>query len=315
MTLMTKYTGWLGPEAEKRAFERLQKLGLGIEFPDVVNLVDDELEKVFRAFGDYRPYTWDLERSLYEEGKLPWAQIPVHTQDTGNCVAAALGMAGMKRHVIELSLGREEEKFREWYIPWIYAVSRNQVGGGIRGGGSTGAWGAEAVNKYGVLFADDTDVPPYAGTSDDWGHRRNVSDPKYQKFFDIASDNKVQVIRLTDVEEMVSMLEAGRPLTIASSQGFDMEPVEYKGYHCFRPSGSWYHQMHITDVMLDPFPAFYRCNQWGANAHGEPLNGETPGGAWNHVEDVEDELRSGDCEVYAYWDFEGEAGEPDPGIL
>jgi len=300
--------GWLGIDTERRALDGLFKCGLAKEM--------HEVSLDFPWGSEKRPFTWDLERSLHSEGKLPWPLIPTTVQDTGNCVAAALAQAGEKRHVIELSLGREEETFREWYIPWIYAVSRNQVGGGMKGAGSTGAWGAEAVSTYGVLFSDDPNVPPYGGYSDRWGHRRNAGRrPEYQEFFEEASDNKIVVARLTEVQQMIDCLEAGKMITIASSRGFKDAPRLYKGFQVFVPSGVWYHQMHITDVMYDPFVAFRRQNQWGPDAHGEPLNGETPGGAWNLAEDLEREIRNDECEIYAYFDFEGEPSEPDPGIL
>ncbi len=309
--------GWLGIEAERSAQPEAFMKGVLVEYCDVARQVERDLERNADHFGDTRrPFTWDLERSLHAEGKLPDVQIPHKKQDTGNCVAASLAVAGMKRHVIELALGREEEKFREWYIPWIYAVSRNQVGGGIVGDGSLGVWGAEAVSRYGVLFSDDEGVPPYAGYSDRWGHRSNVRNPEYQKFFEVAHNHKVLIARLQTVEEIEASLQSGRMVTIASSRGFNMTPRIMDGYHVFVPAREpWYHQMSFTDVLYEPFQAFYRQNQWGPNAHGRPLNGETPGGAWNLLSDVREELRNKQCEVYAYFDFTGDESGVDWGIF
>ena len=94
-----------------------------------------------------------------------------------------------------------------------------------------------------------------------------------------------------------------------------MEPENVSGHAVFVPSGSWAHQMTLLDWMDDPFPAAYRLNSWGANAHGAPLNGTPPGGAWNRAEDLEQELRSSGVEVFACSLFQGEEGPVDPGIL
>lgn len=202
-----------------------------------------------------------------------------------------------------------------WDVPWIYAVSRNQIGGGMRGAGSTGAWGARAVNEFGVLFTDDKGVPPYSGRSDRWGSRRNaggIEAAEYAEFASIARDNPVEIVRLATVDEMVEAMEGGMLLTIASTQGFRV--TEYKGLHVYRPRGRWSHQMHITDLRRDPELMFYRMNQWGP-AHAAPLNGETPGGAWNLASDLDEELTRGGVVVYGYWQFAGQPGGPDYHIL
>jgi hypothetical protein len=307
--------GWLGPHAEQQALQDLYSRGLLMSYSDVAPRIRAETKLMKLLFDGSRPYTWELERSLHNEGKLPYEIIPTYEQDTGNCVAAALAMAGQKRHVIELTLGREEELYREWFIPWIYAVSRNQVGGGLSGDGSTGAWGAQAVNKYGVLFCDDKGVPPTDGYSDKWGDRDNALHPEYQRFFEVAEDNPVKIARLTKVEQIIEAIKAGRMCTIASTRGFEMKPRKLDGFHVFQPGGTWYHQMSYCDYMEEPFPALYRCNQWGPEIHGPPLNNETPGGAWNLVEDVAAELRQRSVEVYCYFNFAGEQSEEDLGIL
>jgi hypothetical protein len=297
------YGGWLGPDAEKYAWDCVRSMDaktrgvagdhqLYHEFSECVTAIRNR----HTTYAN-RPFTWDLERKLHATGRLPWELIPTHTQDTGNCVAAGLAGTGQKLQMLEIAFGGEEEKFRMWDVPWIYAVSRNQVGGGMWGAGSTGTWGARAVNEYGVLFADDEGVPPYSGRSDDWGSRGNVSNPDYQKFFDVAEDNKVEIVRATSVDQMTELMDAGYMLT------------EHKGLHVYRPSGSWSHQMHMTDMRRDPELMFYRMNQWGPS-HATPLNGETPGGAWNFASDIDDELNS-NVEVYGYCKFQGEPGDPD----
>lgn len=311
---MSRYKkGWLGWRRERMAFAAARNIHPTFfrEFNELGHHRLWELAKQFKN----RPFTWDLERKLFATGRLPWELIPTHTQDTGNCVAAALAGAGMKLQVIEVAYGGEEEKFHEWFVPWIYAISRNQIGGGMNGAGSTGAWGARAVNEYGVLFSDDPEVPGYSGTSDKWGHRRNAGSIEravYGQFKPVAADNPVAITRLSSVDEMTIVMDAGMQITIASSQGFRV--TEYKGLHIYRPSGNWSHQMYITDIRRDPELMFYRMNQWGPG-HARPLNNETPGGAWNLATDLERELRGRNREVYGYNQFKGDPGNSDYNIV
>jgi len=313
----TLHCGWLGPNLEREQWyiarsEEEEILAMdGVTRPHYFEFSEyprKNIRSLQELYKD-RIFTWMLERNLFSVDRLPYQLIPTYTQDTGNCVAAAVAGTGQKLQVIEMSCGGEEEEFREWYIPWIYAVSRNQIGSGMKGAGSLGIWGAKAVNKYGVLFTDDIGVPPTAGYSDKWGSRRNsgrISNTSYGHFVDIASDNKLDVIRCTDVDQLVECMDAGMQATIASYQGFKVE--KYRGLHMYRPSGKWAHQMHITDIRRDPELMFYRMNQWGPN-HTKPLNGETPGGAWYAAADLEKEWNNR-VEVYTYTRFNGEPSGP-----
>ena len=317
--MSTQHFGWLGYDAERRAWDEARYQSeerLYNEFSEVA----DTLPALKSTYYN-RPFTWTLERLLYAKNTLPYEIIPAFFQYTGDCVAAGLAGAIQKLQVLELVMDGQEEEFREVFVPWIYGVSRNQIGGGkLRGDGSTGAWGARAVNEYGVLFCDDVGVPSYGKsnncTSDDWGHRRNrgqISGAVYGKFEPVAFDNKVAVVRATSVDQMIELMDAGYQLTIASYRGFKV--TEYKGFHVYRRAvKDWGHQMHITDLTRDPFVAFYRRNQWG-DSHAKPLNGESPGGAWNLAEDVEDELRRGGVEVYGYRNLSGSPSGPDYNII
>jgi len=293
--------GWLGPEIARQAMDSARARGLAFTIPEAIDrgLLAQAADPIAS-----QPI-WDLERKIL--GQL----IPTGRQEVGDCVSWGMKQAGERRQVIEIALG-QEERWRPWFAPWIYATSRNQVGGGMSGDGSTGAWAAEAVSKYGVLFADDPEVPPYSGeVARSWGASRNVRSPVYAKYFDYAKDNPCAMVVVRSVEEAVKMVrDYRRPLTIASMRGFRMEPRTYKGYHVFVPSGTWPHQMCLIEYN-DELPALYRLNSWGPDAHGKPLRNETPGGAWNLLDDLERELASRDVEVFALVEFQGEPGEAD----
>lgn len=298
--------GWLGPEKEREAKRELVARGLlrSVSF-------DEALErKVIRAADPVMQQpVWVLAKQVtgseYKAGK----------QEVGDCVSWGMKQAGELRSIIEIASG-QEETFRRWFAPWIYAVSRNQVGGGLSGDGSLGSWAAVAVSKYGVLFEDDEGVPPYSGKlARRWGDRTNLMSPEYKEFFSVARDNPCVSLEVKTVDQAVKMIrDYRRPLTIASLRGFKMEPRTYKGYHVFTPSGTWAHQMAFVEYNAD-LPALYRLNSWGPNAHGQPLNGEIAGGAWNLLDDIEVEFKRMEVECFALVEFDGEQGEPDHRIL
>jgi len=299
--------GWLGPIREREAKRTLQASGLlrSISFDEA-----RERKLIVQADPVVMQPVWELAKKVLGQ------EYVAGRQEIGDCVSWGMKQAGEIRSIIEIAAG-QEERFRKWFAPWIYATSRNQIGGGLSGDGSLGSWAAAAVAKYGILFEDDPDVPPYSGSiARRWGSRSNVGRrPEYAKFFDLAADNPCVCVEITSVDEAVKMIrDYRRPLTIASLRGFRMEPRNYKGYHVFVPSGSWAHQMCFVEYNPD-LPALYRLNSWGPEAHGRPFNGEIAGGAWNLLDDIEAEFKRMDVECFALVEFEGEPSGPDHRIL
>ena len=300
------FYGWLGPLAEKEAKRDLYARGLlkSVSFDEAV-----ERRLVVAADPVVQRPVWELAKEVLGR------EYVVGRQEIGDCVSWGMKQAGEIRQIIEIAMG-QEEKWRPWFAPWIYAVSRNQIGGGLSGDGSLGSWAAAAVSKYGVLFADDPGVPPYSGSlARTWGSRSNVRNPVYEPFFKVAEDNPCVCVEVKTVEDAVKMIrDYRRPLTIASMRGFQMQPRTYRGKHVFVPSGTWAHQMCFVEY--DPeLPALYRLNSWGPDAHGKPLNGEIAGGAWNLLDDIEREFKTMDVECFALVEFEGEPGPPDNRIV
>lgn len=284
--------------------------------PDLVEHANRSCNHLFAA---YRPSEtvapkvptpiWKLTKLINNNNHLP-----TFAQKTGDCVAAGLAQAGARLQVAEIATLYQEEILRLWNVPYIYGISRVQIGGGqIPGPGSTGAWGAAAVRKYGVLFDADPGVPKYSGPlSDRWGEPPGPP----QNFQDLAHDNPVpSTAPLNTLEKIRNALCNYYPITIASSQGFKMRPIEHQGYHVFVPSGTWNHQMCLLAWMDEPFAAAYRLNSWGPNAHGTPLRDEPPGGAWCTVDVLERELSQAYTEVFTYSKFDGFPSAADRGLL
>ena len=112
------------------------------------------------------------------------------------------------------------------------------------------------------------------------------------------------VDELHSVRAIRAALLSDHLVTIASSRGFKMRPEEKEGYHVFVPEGTWMHQMCLIEWMDNPFPAAYRLGSWGPAAHGTPLRGEPPGGAWNLAEDLAPELATRSVECFAFSRFQ-----------
>ena len=276
--------GWAGEKAAVAAYEQCK----------------DQFSK-FNIVGstpsEPGPPIWEYAKKLNGGQHLPTWQ-----QESGDCVSMGMVQAGQYSSVYEIIKRREEEQFKFWYPPFIYGTSRVQIGGGMWGPGSTGAWAAAAVKQYGVLFEDDRNVPSYSGRiADRWGR----SGPP-REFLELASDNLVKTAApLDSVDEIRESLLNYHMVTVASNRGFSMQPYEKQGYHVGRPRGRWPHQMCFIAWMDKPFKAAYRMNSWGPNAHGNPFNGEPAGGFWNLASDIEAELRRYDVELYAISAFDG----------
>ncbi len=301
--------GWAGPEMEAVAKGEQEEAGTIVAYSDYRRIAEQQSqgEDVTEPTGSP---IWNHAVKLLGE------HFQTYYQKTGDCVSMGCATVAAYRSIFEISALYQEETFRTPYPPYTYGLSRCHPSLGNnrlrrQGAGSTGAWGAGAM-KMGCLFSDDDRVQPYTGSiADAWG-RDGV--PNWA--VEAAKDNPMlKAASLSSVDEIRHELINRRPVTIASNRGFNMQPREVNGLHVFTPSGSWAHQMCLIEWRDDPFPAAYRMNSWGANAHGNPLNGEPPGGAWNLAEDLERELRSGGIELYACSLFAGHPSEPDPGIL
>ncbi len=275
--------------------------------------------KCARYFVDFRmldtpspqppPPIWTLTKKINNGNHLP-----TFKQAIGDCVAAAIRQAGARLQVADIVARFQEEVFRPWFPPFIYGISRVQIGGGqIDGDGSTGAWGAAAVQRYGVLFDDDDYVPKYsAHIARGWGVPPG---PPSQHLPTAASRPVKSTARLTTIHQIRTALCNYHPVTIASMRGFKMKPVDRDGFHVFVPEGTWPHQMTLLAWMDEPFKAAYRLNSWGPDAHGQPLNDEPAGGAWCTAACIEQELRGRETEVFAYSGFAGFPSAPNRGLI
>jgi hypothetical protein len=235
-----------------------------------------------------------------------------------NCVSMGATQAGQYVQLFEMSRLGQEEQFKLWFPPYIYATSRVEIGGGRlgRSAGSTGAWAAQAMQRLGVLFMDDPGVPPYSGElADDWGYRGAAD-----QFKQLAKDNPVKgAAKLSTVDEIRLALCNYKMCTYAIMWPYDTKPYTAKGR-----SGREYpvmkrgkevggHQVCLLH-WNDDIDGAYCLNSWAEKSHGPSLNGEPKGGAYILRRDLERDM-SGYSEIYALSGFEGFKGEADYGFV
>jgi len=242
------------------------------------------------------PWTkiWDLIKASRNGSHLETFE-----QQVGDCVGAGLKQAC--DYLIYSQIARQylEQYFRPCHASWIYGMSRvNYLLNSISSDGSTGRAGALVLKNNGMLYVDWDSCPPYSGKlSREWG--QHPGPPK--KLNDLAKPFlTLKVQELNSTTQIRDALLSGACCTIASSRGFEMSPRVQDGMHIWVPSGTWMHQMCLIEWIDDPFPAAYRLNSWGPNAHGTPLNGEPPGGAWNRATVLQQELNTRSVECFAF---------------
>jgi hypothetical protein len=294
--------GWAGEETAQDAFQELK----GHFVPFVIWDTHNQAEAVPQ---DRRSVLWTASNKVL--GK----HLPTFRQEIGDCVSMGAANAVNYLTCVQMAAG-ENIKFRPAFQPWIYGTSRVLVGRnrlGCSSDGSVGAWAAAAVEQYGILFSDESGVPPYSGSvAKQWGCKK----PAFEKFMPIADDFQVRSIaQVTTFEQVRDALVNGYPVTVASNQGFQMKGRADGGKLWGVPSGSWAHQMCFIGYDPEPRPCVYCINSWGENAHGKPVDDAPPGGFWVDAKTVARMVKQGDS--FAYSSFVGfpENNEWDLNIL
>ncbi|NDF13222.1 MAG: hypothetical protein EB060_10480 [Proteobacteria bacterium] len=289
--------GWAGEEAAHDAFAELK----GKFVPFVIWDTRKEAEAVPQ---DKRSVLWDA--SLKILGK----HIPNFPQQIGDCVSFGAANAIMYLECVQAL--SDPIKYRPVFQPFIYGTSRVLVGKGRLGcssDGSVGSWAAAAIQDYGVLFADESGVPSYAGSvAKQWGCKRSA----FEQFLPVAKEFPVQsVAQVTSWQQVRNALINGYPVTVASNQGFTMRGKISNNKLWLTPSGQWAHQMCIIGYDNQPEPCFCILNSWGPDAHGKPADNDPPGSFWTTAKVVDRMVKQGDSFAIssfkgfpAHWDWD-----------
>lgn len=277
-------TGWIAPEDRSKEEQERHEAIVG-EMPAflIVGNTEDQPKELF---------LWDFVKAVY--GK----HLPNYAQQIGDCVSFGMKNAAEYLQCMEINRLGEFEEFHPIYPPYIYGISRVQIGGGrISGDGSVGSWAADGVRKYGVLRSTESGVPAYSGSvAKEWGRKGPPAD--------MIEKAKPHCMKTTaPVRNFVAVRDAitnGYPVTVASNVGFEGGEYTKDGKKFLKRGGSWGHQMCFVGVTES---AAYCLNSWGENFGPKGLNDEPPGGFWVAAEDVD--RMTGQDDSYAISQFDG----------
>lgn len=251
----------------------------------------------FQLIGNYREekgkwFLWEFAKRV-NGGK----HIRYVNQVTGSCVGAGGGNAVKTLAHVEIANGDPEEwpKDEFWWL-YTYGQSRKRAGLGGRGEGSFGSAYAEAIVKDGIFFRTEgkeanASLPDYE-YRDGWirlpqsvemewsdGASKNI-----EPFKSLGLKHLVKTAaKINSSDEAKAAIANGYPITIASN--FGTRTIRAQGnpqVQLAEWDDRWPHQMHCCACWDHPDLGliFYILNNWGSDAHPNPLNDEPPGGFW-----------------------------------
>jgi hypothetical protein len=269
-----------------------------------------------------RKYASDLvDTMLYEP--LVWCNPAYRrgSQAIGSCAAWGTEMAATLITAKHAMKSRSKKKFCEASTEAIYGGMRVEVPGVKRGGwsdGAFGAYGAQWVKEYGVLYRKDYssetgnsehDLRKYSGTKESsWGNYGCGGQNDGGKLDQIAREMPVKVISqvhsFDDVATAIAITQS--PVIIGSDYGCSMRR-DKNGFCSW--STSWNHLMCLGGVRFD-IPGALCFQSWGPNvASGPRYPLDMPDGIagtswWIPARDVDRICQTGDCWAigdYAKW--------------
>jgi hypothetical protein len=241
-------------------------------------------------------YLWDAHR------KVTGALLPGRDQgQVGSCVGFGFCRAAETLMCVEIASGDAEE-FRELSPEAIYGLSRVEVGGRqipATEDGSTGAWAAEALTRWGVLARDrydGLDLSRY----DEATCRRLGAEGLPPALEAVAKQHPVRTASMVrTVADVRLALANGYPVVVCSNQGFDRQR-DQDGV-C-QPTEVWDHCMAILGYDGD---RYFLDNSWsdqyfvGPVGPGDP----PPSGFWTISRVIERMV--GQRDSYALSAFQG----------
>lgn len=233
--------------------------------------------------GRNRAHIWQDEQFLCRPvRKVEWIEGPELVYDIGvedphhsflanghavhNCTSFGAGHALDLLQCIEIATG-EPEEFKEISTEAIYGIGR-EIAGMLRGGdGCYGSAVARALAEFGAVPREE--VGSYAGSrAKEWG-RKGVPAAIKEK---CKAHMLGSATLVTTLAELDAALNNGKPVTVASNQGFSMTR-DSEGV-C-DPQGSWAHQMFIC-ARRRKGQHYLLGQSWGDNAPQGPLSDDQP---------------------------------------
>jgi hypothetical protein len=241
-------------------------------------------------------------------------------QGIGDCVSWGAELACSVLYAKMCVKRKQPGMFVEAATESIYGGARVEAAGRSSGGfqdGANGMLAAKWVHDWGVLLRKDYsaetgiaehDLSTYSSEkAKSWGNY-GCGGQKDKGALDLLAKlsplkEVSQARSFDDLARSICLYEC--PVTNASMYGTDMKRNKYG--ECVW-NGSWSHQQVYLAVRFGKRPAALKFQSWGANVvsgpsgdeYTEGLDGPTPAAIlgcswWVPAEDVDRELRSGDC--------------------
>lgn len=247
------YAGWLDDQAARRAFT----------------------QHVDRPY--FRQHAGEIKGTGRNTQVLLWKYyekcikgpfVP-HFQDFGDCVSHAMGLGCDFLAASQIArFGLNEEWKGKCSTEAIFGGSRVEIGkGALRSeGGSTGAWAAEWVSKYGVLPRGrygKYDLTQYAPELAKYWGRRGVGVP--DELEPIIKQHPIKTVtRVEDWDQACDLVANGYPVVLASSVGYRMQ-TDAEGF-LLRSRKPWYHATLLIAIdTKSKRQGGCIANSWGTN--------------------------------------------------
>lgn len=232
-----------------------------------------------------------------------------HTQGGPDCVSQAAGLGVDFLACVQIAINRAPQRWvAKVATEIIYGGSRIEIGGYTgMGGGSTGHWTAEWLQRFGVLLRQQ-----YPGGFDFTNY-----DP--QLAIDLGKEGcpdslepiaKLHPVKKTAIcrsyDEMCDCVYNGSPVMVCSNVGFGNGTCrrDSEGF-LTRKRAPWYHAMLFAGYD-DEYkrPGALCFNSWGVDWIYGPIRGQQPPGTfWVDADTVDVMLRQGDS--FAFSAFQG----------
>lgn len=257
----------------------------------------------------FKDYARSIKGSSEDRAVILWpayekvtkAKFKPFYQEIGDCCGEAGVMGAQFLATLQIALQKRNEEYKgPFSVEYSYATSRVEVGGGKirRGDGSTGAWTAESLRRYGLLPRgkygqfDLTKYRPDLGR--EWG-KRGVGVPDALE--PVAKEHPVKTVTLVESwQQAADSVANGFPVLLCSSIGYNQE-TDRDGF--LRHMGIvWYHAMLLVGMDRRRGRREGGCiaNSWGENWLSGPTHelGAPAGGFWADAEFIDKAIREGD---------------------
>ena len=231
-----------------------------------------------------------------------------HNQGAPDCVSHAAGLGVDILSAVQIAVDRLPYRWvGKAATEPIYGGSRVEIGGGVMGGGSTGHWAAEWVQRYGILLRQK-----YPG-----GHDFTIYDAlkATQLGEEGCPDSLEPIAKLhpvketgicTSYQDACDCIYNGSPVMVCSNVGFGRGRCrrDSEGF-LTRKRSPWWHAMLFAgydDTYRRPGALCF--NSWGTEWIYGPTRGSQPEGTfWVDADTVDVMLRQGDS--FAFSAFRG----------